>query len=114
MPIRIGVIGIGWWAVKNHIPMLQALPEVEVTAICGLGQEKLKSVPERFGIRFGTEDYRELLSSDRLDGVVVSSPHRFHYEHAAAGSPAPKQGGVRMTDDPNVGIRVQYLAATYP
>jgi predicted dehydrogenase len=64
--------------------MLQALPEVEVTSICGLGQEKLKSVQERFGIRFGTEDYRELLSHDRLDGVVVSSPHRFHFEHAGA------------------------------
>ncbi len=84
MPIKIGVIGIGWWAVENHIPMLQALPDVEVTSICGIGQEKLKSVRERFGIRVGTEDYRELLNEERLDGVVVSSPHQFHYEHSTA------------------------------
>ncbi len=84
MPVKIGVIGIGWWAVENHIPVLQALPDVEVTAVCGLGREKLQAVQNRFGIGFGTEDYRELLSNDTLDGVVVSSPHQFHYEHAAS------------------------------
>ena len=84
MPIKIGVIGIGWMAVDNHIPLLQALPDFEVTAVCGLGQEKLKKVQEKFGISSGTEDYRELLLNEGLDGVVVSSPHYFHYEHTAA------------------------------
>lgn len=84
MPTKIGVIGIGWMAVDNHIPVLHALPGVEVTAVCGLGLEKLKKVQEKFGVSFGTEDYRELLSIDGLDGVVVSSPHPFHYEQAAA------------------------------
>lgn len=84
MSVSIGVIGTGWWAVENHIPVLQALPEVEVTAVCRLGREELRKVQERFRIPFGTEDYKEVLAHGKLDGVVVTSPHHLHYEHAIA------------------------------
>jgi predicted dehydrogenase len=81
---RIGVIGAGWWAIESHIPVLQALPDVEVTCICGLEREHLQKVQQKFGIRHATENYQELLARDDLDGVVVSSPHSFHYQHAVA------------------------------
>lgn len=81
---RIGVIGAGWWAVKNHIPVLQSRDDVKVAAVCRLGADELHKVQQEFGIEFATEDYRELLRRKELDGVVISSPHRFHYEHAAA------------------------------
>src|SRR5690348_308509 len=81
---RIAVIGAGWWAAENHIPVLKSRPDVEVTGVCRLGREELRRVQDKFGIPFGTEDYRELLAHDRPDGVIVSSPHNLHYEHAAA------------------------------
>ena len=71
---RIGVIGAGWWATESHIPVLKGLPDVEVTCICGLEPENLRSVQRKFGIPHATQDYKELLSRDDLDGVVVSSP----------------------------------------
>jgi predicted dehydrogenase len=82
--VRIGVIGVGWWAVKNHMPVLQSRKDVKITAICGLGREELRRIQDHFGVPFGTEDYRELLDRLDLDGVIISSPHRFHYEHALA------------------------------
>jgi len=82
--VKVGVIGAGWWAVRNHLPVLQSRSDVKVTTVCRLGKEELRKVQEQFGIEFATEDYRELLRHDDLDGVVVSSPHRFHYEHAWA------------------------------
>jgi predicted dehydrogenase len=81
---RIGIIGAGWWAVKNHIPVLQAREDVKITAVSRLGSEELRKVQKQFGIGFATEDYRELLSRNNIDGVVVSSPHSLHYEHASA------------------------------
>ncbi|HEX4486079.1 MAG TPA: Gfo/Idh/MocA family oxidoreductase [Terriglobales bacterium] len=81
---RIGVIGAGWWATESHIPVLQAMPDVEVTCICGVDGEQLRKVQSRFGISNATEDYKELLSREDVDGVVVSSPHGFHFEHAVA------------------------------
>ena len=38
---RIGVIGAGWWAVVNHIPVLKALPDCEVVAVNRLGAAEL-------------------------------------------------------------------------
>jgi predicted dehydrogenase len=82
--VRIGIIGAGWWAVKNHIPVLQSRKDVKVTAVSRLGRDELKKIQKQFGIGFATEDYRELLSQNDIDGVVVSSPHSVHYEHASA------------------------------
>ena len=36
MAARIGIVGIGWWAVFMHIPTLQACREAEVVALCDL------------------------------------------------------------------------------
>ncbi|MGC2333049.1 MAG: Gfo/Idh/MocA family oxidoreductase [Candidatus Acidiferrales bacterium] len=82
--VRIGIIGAGWWAVKNHIPVLQSRNDVRVTSICSLGREELRRIQEQREIPFGTEDYRELLKRQDVDAVVISSPHRCHYEHALA------------------------------
>jgi predicted dehydrogenase len=81
---RIGVIGAGWWAVENHIPVLQTRPDVEVVGICRLGRDELRKAQERFQVPYATEDYKELLALQGLDGVIVSSPHHLHFEHARA------------------------------
>jgi predicted dehydrogenase len=81
---RIGVIGAGWWATESHIPVFQSLPDVEVTCICGLEPDRLQELQKKFGIGYATQDYKDLLSRADLDGVVVSSPHALHYQHAVA------------------------------
>lgn len=82
--VRIGIIGAGWWGVANHIPVLQSFPEVEVSGICRLGHEELRSLQYRFSIPFATENYKEILALSNLDGVVISTPHHLHFEHAYA------------------------------
>ena len=81
---RIGVIGAGWWAVVNHIPVLQANTDCEVVAVNRLGADDLAAVQTQFGIGQGFEDYREMLDTVEMDGVVISSPHVLHFEHASA------------------------------
>ena len=34
---RIGVIGAGWWAAVNHLPVLKANKDCEIVAINRLG-----------------------------------------------------------------------------
>ena len=81
---RLGIIGAGWWATANHLPLLAARPDVDLVAVCRLGKRELEAVAQRFGFRLATEDYRELLACEELDGVIVASPHTLHYEHARA------------------------------
>ncbi|HEX2326394.1 MAG TPA: Gfo/Idh/MocA family oxidoreductase [Chloroflexota bacterium] len=81
---RIGVIGAGWWAAENHLPILAHRDDVELAGICRLGGEELEQVRARFGVPFATESATELLREIPLDGVLVTSPHAEHYQHARA------------------------------
>ncbi len=83
-PARIGIIGAGWWAAANHIPALKANPDCEIVAVNRLGASELAEIQRAFGVERGFEDYREMLASVEMDGVVISSPHVLHFEHASA------------------------------
>lgn len=84
MTARIGVIGIGWWATVNHIPTIQASDEAEVVAICDLNAEHLTRAGDRFGIAARYQDLNAMLATERLDGVMVSTPHIAHTGPAIA------------------------------
>jgi len=81
--VRLGFIGAGWWATVNHMPLLRARDDVEMVAVARRDPALLARVQEEFGFEHALTDYRALLELD-LDGVVVSSPHAAHHEHAAA------------------------------
>ena len=81
---RIGIIGAGWWAAVNHLPVLKANPDCEVVAVNRLGQAELRQLQDEFDVPRGFEDYREMLHKVQLDGVIVSSPHVLHHQHALA------------------------------
>lgn len=81
---RIGVIGAGWWAAVNHLPVLKANPDCEVVAVNRLGASELAELQQAFDIPLVFEDWRQMLDEVPMDGVVIASPHTLHHEHAAA------------------------------
>ncbi|MGV8882993.1 MAG: Gfo/Idh/MocA family protein [Rhodoglobus sp.] len=80
--VRIGAIGAGWWATSNHFPILSRRDDVELVGVCGFGPQ-LTAVQNEFGFGMSTESYDELLDQ-KLDAVVITTPHDLHYEHAVA------------------------------
>lgn len=83
MTVKVSVIGAGWYAAQNHIPVLARRADVELDGVCRLGAAELERVRSHFNFAFGSEDYRDILAR-RPDAVVVSSPHHLHYEQACA------------------------------
>ena len=81
---RIGVIGAGWWAAVNHLPVLKANKDCEIVAVNRLGASELAELQRKFEVALGFEDYRAMLDEVPMDGVVISSPHVLHHEHALA------------------------------
>ncbi len=81
--VKAAVIGAGWFAALNHIPVLAARPEVVLDGVCRLGPQDLERVRERFGFKFASEDYRDVLAR-KPAVVVVASPHHMHYAHCRA------------------------------
>jgi len=79
---RVGILGAGWWAALNHIPVIQAHPDATLAAVGRLGESELQALLTKFGIPYGSQDAAKLLAEVPLDGVIVASPHTLHAEHA--------------------------------
>ena len=82
---RIAVIGAGWWATEYHIPFLkERKSDVDLVAVCRLGVDELEFIKQRFDISIASESFQETIERSKPDGVIVSSPHVAHFEHAKA------------------------------
>ncbi len=81
--VRVAVIGAGFWAVANHIPVLAARDDVELVSVCRLGRRELEAIARRFRFRLATEDALEALEAG-VDAAVICGPNDLHREHALA------------------------------
>jgi predicted dehydrogenase len=93
---RIGFIGAGWWSTTYYMPLLHKRPDVDLVTVCGLDEAVLERCQGDFGFAHVTTDYRELLRQ-KLDGVIVGSPHALHAEQGLA---ALKAGCHVMVEKP--------------
>ena len=96
-PIRVGIIGAGWWAANTHVPALRAVEGVEVVAACRRDPARLAEFAAKIGVSETYADAEQLLDSAALDAVIVCSPHALHYAHVKA---ALQRGLPVLTDKP--------------
>jgi len=96
-PLRVGILGAGWWAAANHLPLLRDREDVEITAVCRKGAEQLAKVQQAFDVPFATEEAEALLAHEALDAVVISTPHQ---QHAAQAVTALERGLHVMCEKP--------------
>lgn len=80
--LRVGMVGAGWWATTAHLPALAAHSRVELTAVCDADV----SLAQRAAAQFGAETAADSLEAviDRVDAVVIATPHTTHYPIGAA------------------------------
>ena len=95
--LRIGIIGVGVYALRFHIPQLHKTGRVEVAAICRRSQKHLAMAQEASGVTDIYTDWREMIEKADLDAVLISTPHHYHAEPALA---ALKQGLHVLVDKP--------------
>jgi predicted dehydrogenase len=69
---RIGVIGTGGIA-GVHLHNLKSLPDVEISALCDISPNTLRSQQENYGGRI-YQDYQEMFAKETLDGVLLCTP----------------------------------------
>lgn len=85
MTARIGVVGIGWWATINHIPTIKAHPDADLVAICDLDAARVEAIGKQFDIPGRYTDLAAMLAAEKLDGLIVSTPHVAHTGPTLAG-----------------------------
>ncbi|WP_341359250.1 Gfo/Idh/MocA family oxidoreductase [Georgenia sp. M64] len=80
-PVRLAVVGAGWWAGTHHLPALLAHPDARVVAVCDPVPERAAALAGPAGARTFTT-VAEAVEAGGLDAVVVATPSAAH--HAAA------------------------------
>lgn len=82
--LRVGIIGIGWYALSQHVPNLRATGRAEVVAISRRNAEALAAAKDALAVENAYTDWRALLERSELDAVVVSTAHHAHAEPTLA------------------------------
>ena len=91
--LGVGVSGIGWCAAE-HVKAFQKNPHVEVRYLHGRSETRVREKLARYGVRAPdarfTKRYRDLLESDEVDIVSITTPNHLHAEQAVAAARAGK------------------------
>ncbi|HLZ58271.1 MAG TPA: Gfo/Idh/MocA family oxidoreductase [Ktedonosporobacter sp.] len=82
-PVRVGIIGLGFGG-ETALKCYKQLPNVEVVALAGLEEEKLKSLGETYNVPYLYRYYEELLARDDIDAVSIAVPNFLHAPVALA------------------------------
>jgi predicted dehydrogenase len=71
-PINVAMVGLGFGA--EFIPIYQALPDVNVVAICRRDERQLNAAGDQFGIDRRYTKYADVLADPDVDFVHLNSP----------------------------------------
>jgi len=74
--LKLAVIGVGIMG-SSHVRDISKSENVALAAICDIDPQRAKNVGEAQNIPYYT-DYKEMIDKEKLDGVVISTPHYFH------------------------------------
>ena len=79
--LRIALIGCGGNMRGAHVPRMLADGGVDLAAVADTSEEAALALMDRWGgpAPFYT-GYRDMIRDQRLDAVLISSPHAMHYE----------------------------------
>ncbi|MEO0294168.1 MAG: Gfo/Idh/MocA family oxidoreductase [candidate division WOR-3 bacterium] len=81
--MRFAIIGAGSFGLKR-ISAITAIPErAELKVIVDSDLEKAKSIASKYNCE-AFKDYREILSRDDIDSVIVATPNKYHCEISKA------------------------------
>jgi len=95
--VNLGVIGAGGQG-SSLIRNLATVPTAKITAICDIFEPNLtKGVSLSGGQPKGFVEYKKLMESKDVDGVVIAAPLHMHYEIALAALDAGKHVFVEKT-----------------
>jgi predicted dehydrogenase len=82
--LKIALVGIGGISQVVRIPILKKMDDVELVALCDVDGAKVSFIAEKNNIPNFYIDIQELLSKEKLDGILICTPNNLHYPMALA------------------------------
>ena len=76
--LRVGIVGAGGIVKQRHLPGLQALPNVQVVAVCNSQVESAQKIAKEFKIPDVLDDWAEMIDRPYIDIIWVGTPPVLH------------------------------------
>jgi len=76
--VRVAMIGAGTHATNALFPSLNFISDIEKVAVCDLRSDLAREVSKRFGFSKFYTDYKEMLTKEKVDGVIVCINAKAH------------------------------------
>src|SRR5262245_28431098 len=71
--IRVGLIGAGANTRSRHIPGLQAIPDVELAAVCNRRPESTAAAAKEYRIPRSFDRWQDLVADANVDAVLIGT-----------------------------------------
>ena len=82
--IKLGIIGTGGIAQSKHIPAINRLKtiweQIQLVAFSVRNKYQGEKIADIYKYKWYS-DYKEMIKNEKLDGVIISTPDKDHYEH---------------------------------
>ena len=85
-PIRVGIIGCGMIAKRNHVPGYQRAGGFEIAALCDVIPERMGALRDEFKLDQTAQfaDWEALVASGSVDAVSLCTPNDLHHPMTVA------------------------------
>lgn len=83
MPLKIGVIGLGYWG-PNLARNFAEVPGWHLGWVCDLDEHKLKKICQRYPFVQATTHFKDVLRDKEVGAVAIATPVQTHYKLARA------------------------------
>jgi len=80
MEYKVGIIGCGG-IFPRHIEAIESNSNFKLVSVCDIQQSLVKSLGKRYKVPFYT-DYKDMVSAEDLNFVVIATPNSLHKEQA--------------------------------
>jgi UDP-N-acetyl-2-amino-2-deoxyglucuronate dehydrogenase len=77
--IKFGLIGCGRISHK-HFEAIAGIEKAEIVSCCDIILSKAKEAAKQYGIKTSYKDYKTMLDTEKLDGVLICTPSGLHPE----------------------------------
>lgn len=67
--LKMAVVGIGFWG-RNHVRVLDELPDVELVAVCDVNRQRAEAISEKYGLKPYGESI-EMYKKENIDAVTI-------------------------------------------
>ncbi len=76
--VNIGVIGVGAFMARQHLPNMLANPHIRIRALCDTNADLLRQRVDEFNPDIATTDAADIFSDAQIDAVMVGTRSEMH------------------------------------